>query len=280
MAVAMRAGRSLVAGLLALAWIATRAPAQGLIVPGAGPINRSMAGASTAAPVDFGSSYWNPATLSGLDRQEALLGSELILPSIHLRTLLPAGAVQGIFPPTDRSGTARSDGGVASNLAAGVSFRTSDESPWTYGLGVFGLVGGSVNFAGSKSMPILAPRRPPNSFGLGPIYANTSLLAIAPMASYRAGDRLFLGGGPVITSGTASFNPAVFAPGPKDAFGLATFPAGTNARPFWGGGFQLGLLYAANDNWNVGFSYKSPIWQERWAYNASTPDGSARRIGI
>ncbi len=31
--------------------------AQRLIAPGAGPINRARAGASTAAPVDFGSSY-------------------------------------------------------------------------------------------------------------------------------------------------------------------------------------------------------------------------------
>jgi long-chain fatty acid transport protein len=42
---------------------------QGIIVPSAGPINSSMAGASTAAPVDFGGSYWNPAILSGLDSQ-------------------------------------------------------------------------------------------------------------------------------------------------------------------------------------------------------------------
>jgi hypothetical protein len=46
---------------------------QGIIGPSAGPINGAMAGASTAAPVDFGSSYWNPANLSGLDSQAFLL---------------------------------------------------------------------------------------------------------------------------------------------------------------------------------------------------------------
>ncbi len=62
------------------------ASAQGIIVPSAGPINSAMAGASTAAPVDFGASYWNPAILSGLDGPEFLLGSALAFPSIHMES--------------------------------------------------------------------------------------------------------------------------------------------------------------------------------------------------
>jgi long-chain fatty acid transport protein len=52
--------------------------AQGVVSPSAGPINSSMAGASLAAPVDFGASYWNPAIISALDDQEFLLGSALV----------------------------------------------------------------------------------------------------------------------------------------------------------------------------------------------------------
>jgi long-chain fatty acid transport protein len=265
--------------LASLVW-SPGASGQGLVAPTAGPINSAMAGASTAAPVDFGSSYWNPAAISGLERQEVLLSSALVIPSIHLNTFLPANSVGGVFPPTDRSGRARSDSGVPSGLATGLSFRLRDDSPWTLGLGVFGLVGGSVNYAGNNSVPLLSSRQPPNTFGFGPIFANTSLLAITPMASYQATDRLAIGGGPIVTSGTATFNPAFFAPGPKGSLGFPTFPSATNSRPFWGGGFQLGLLYYLSENWNVGFSYKSPIWQERWGYNASNPDLSARRIGV
>ena len=61
---------------------------------------------------------------------------------------------------------------------------------------------------------------------------------------------------------------------------MPTFPAGDQLRPFWGAGFQLGLLYNLNDNWNLGFSYKSPIWQERYGFNSCYPDLAARRIGI
>ena len=97
------------------------ARAQGIINPGAGPINRAMAGASTAAPVDIGGSYWNPAILSGLEQDEVLIGSELILPSIHFQGIQPAGSIGGSLPTTNRFGTSRSDSGVASNLAVAAS---------------------------------------------------------------------------------------------------------------------------------------------------------------
>jgi len=253
---------------------------QGVIAPSAGPINSAMAGASVAAPVDFGGSYWNPAILSGLPRNEFLLGTQLLIPSLHMTSSLPAGAINGFFPPTSRFGVARSDSGVASNLATGVSFRLSDDSPTTWGIGVFGLVGGGVNYAGSITTPILTPRQPPNFFGVGPIYASTSFLAIMLSGSRQVTERLAIGGGPMIVTGPSTFEPAFFAPGPKDATGLPTFPSATNSRPFWGAGFQIGLLYNLTESWNVGFSYKSPVWQERYGYNSYNPDYSARRIGI
>ncbi|MDB5349314.1 MAG: putative outer membrane protein precursor [Planctomycetota bacterium] len=269
------------AALAILAVCSASAMAQGIIAPGAGPINRAMAGASTAAPVDFGSTYWNPANLSGLQRNEFLLGSELIIPSTHLTTSLPAGSINGILPLRGRSGTSRSDSGVIPNLATGVAFRLADDSPITFGLGVFGFVGGNVNYAGNPSIPLLAPRQLPRTFGFGPIYANASFLALNPMASYRISDRLSIGGGPVITSGSMSLSPAFFAPGPKSPGGvLSTFPAATNSRPFWGGGFQIGGLFELSENWNLGFSYKSPVWQERWGFNSANPDLSPRRIGV
>jgi long-chain fatty acid transport protein len=253
---------------------------QGIIVPSAGPINSAMAGASTAAPVDFGASYWNPAILSGLDGPEFLIGSALAFPSIHLESGIPAGSIGGVLPTTGRYGEARSNSGVAPGLATGFSFKTTDDSPITFGLGIFGLVGGGVNFPGSTQTPILAPRIPPKYFGFGPIYSNVSLLSIAPMVSLQLTDRLAMGGGPIITSGTPSFSPAFFAPGPKDASGLNTFPAATNTRADWGAGFQIGLFYELSQDWNLGFSYKSPVWQEKWNYTASTPSLVSRTIGI
>jgi long-chain fatty acid transport protein len=267
-----------VLGMIAAA--ASSAMAQGLIAPTAGPINSGMAGASTAAPVDVGGSYWNPAILSGLPRSEFLVGSGLYFPSTHLQTAIPAGAIRGVFPRENRFGLTRSDSGVGAGPAVALAFRLDDDSPLTYGLGLFGLAGGNVNYPGSATQPVLAPHDPPRSFGVGPIYANAAALAVAPMASYQVTERLAVGGGPVISSMALSLDPAFFAPGRPDGFGLVSFPAATHSRPFWGAGFQTGLFYTLNDSWNVGFSYKSPIWQERWGFNATTPDLAARRIGI
>jgi long-chain fatty acid transport protein len=267
-------------GTLAIAILPPAVRGQGIVTPGAGPINRGMAGASTAAPVDFGSTYWNPANLSGLERSEFLLGSELVIPSTHFTANLPAGAINGQFPPENRFGTARSDSGVAPLLATGVAFRLDDDSPWTFGLGVFSFVGGSVNYAANPSVPVLTPRLPPRFLGVGPIYGAASLLAVQPMASYRVGERLSIGAGPVITAGTVSLYPAFFAPEPDPSSPVPRFAPATNSRPFWGGGFQGGLLYELSEDWNVGFSYKSPVWQERWGFNSVTRNLFPRRIGV
>jgi long-chain fatty acid transport protein len=275
----MRRGVDVAVVIACLGIWAAPARGQGLISPSAGPINSSMAGASAAAPIEFGGSYWNPAIISGLSSQEFLLGSALVFPQIDLQSTIPAGSILGTYPATTRTGTSVSSSGVPAGLATGFSFRMDDESPLTMGLGVFGLVGGGVNFAGNATQPILAPHLPPKYFGVGPIYANMSILSINPMASYQFTDKLAIGGGPVITSGTANFSPAFFAPS-SGPFGLTTFPAATDSHPFWGAGFQLGLLYELNDDWNLGFSYKSPIWQERWEWNAATPTKEARPISL
>jgi long-chain fatty acid transport protein len=255
---------------------------QGIVLPGAGPINLSMAGASTAAAVDVGGSYWNPAIISGLPRSEMLLGSQFLIPSIHLSSSLQAGAIGGVFPPTARGGTSRSDSGVGAVPVAMLAFRLADDSPWTFALGSQYLSGGSVNFAGNAGNPLVSPHSPPQSFGLGPIYSNLAVGLSSVIASRQVNDRLAVAAGPVIAVESMSASPGSFAP-PLQGIargGYPTFPAGFQARPFWGAGFQFGLFYNLNENWNLGFSYKSPIWQERWGFNAATLTGAANRIGV
>jgi len=44
---------------------------QGIFLTGVGAVNRSMGGASTAAPIDpMGAIHWNPATISGFQCNE------------------------------------------------------------------------------------------------------------------------------------------------------------------------------------------------------------------
>ncbi len=236
--------------LLSVLSFSTAASGQGLVLPGAGPINLSMAGASTAAAVDVGGSYWNPAIISGLPRSEMLLSSQFVLPSIHLESCLPAGSVGGFYPPTSRYGTSRSDSGVGAVPTAIISFRLSDDSPWTFALGMQYLAGGGVNFPGSSSNPVVSPHDPPRSFGLGPIYSNLVVGLSSVIASRQVTDRLAVAAGPLIAVETLSTAPAVFA-SPVNRFlkgGYPTFPAAYQQRPFWGAGFQVGLYYEMNED--------------------------------
>src|SRR5690242_5787135 len=57
----------------------------GVILSGAGAVNRSMAGASTAAPIDAsGALYWNPASISGLPGSSLDIGVEMLYPQTRL----------------------------------------------------------------------------------------------------------------------------------------------------------------------------------------------------
>ena len=64
----------------------------GVILTGQGAINRSMAGASTAAPIDAsGALYWNPAAITGLNRSEMEFGLEGLYPQTEVSSTVAAG---------------------------------------------------------------------------------------------------------------------------------------------------------------------------------------------
>src|SRR5436853_2077828 len=90
---------------LVLAWSAQGAFAQmGPILTGQGPINRSMGGASTAAPIDsIGALFWNPATTSALPNSVDI-GAELVLPQTRVRSSIPANGFRPGIPPISLSG--------------------------------------------------------------------------------------------------------------------------------------------------------------------------------
>lgn len=62
----------------------------GIVFTGQGPVNRSMGGASTAAPLDsLGAIYWNPATISALNSEMAF-GIEVLWPHSTLSSSVHA----------------------------------------------------------------------------------------------------------------------------------------------------------------------------------------------
>ena len=211
--------------------------AQGLILPGAGATNRAMGGASTAAAFDAaGAGYWNPAVIRALPGNEISFSAEMLYADTHVSSSIPANAIGGVFPVTDRAGTDRSDSGLSTIPTIAMVYHPED-SNMTYGLGVYAVMGGSVNFPGSDTNPILTPQNPPPvlggtgsapyTIGLGPQHASAAALQIAPMVAMQLNEKLTVGGGLMINSMSLTMDPAFF--GPQNANG--TFPAATGGHP-------------------------------------------------
>ena len=220
-------------------------------MPGAGAANRGMAGASTAAPLDAaGASYWNPAAISGLPRNEVYFGADLIYADLRVAT-----------DPLPPPGSTFSDTGVAAAPVIAMVYHR-ENAPMTVGLGVYAVVGGAVNFGTDR------PRPPLSTFTNQ--YAAASGLMIAPTVSVQLTDGLALGLGPTINVMTLSLDPAFF-----DTAG--GFPAATHGRPFWGGGFRTGLYYELNPCWSFGLAYLSPQWFETFEWNGLDRNTGAPR---
>jgi len=235
---------------------------QGIFLPSVGPINQSMGGATVAAPIDsIGALAWNPASISGLRTSEVAFGLGLVLPTTSLNSSIPAFGL---------SGTTDSEPGVAPVPTIGVVQHIED-TPWTVGLGIFGIGGFSANYPASYSNPILMPqpRAGMPLGGLGAVFAQAELFQIAPTLSYAVSDHFSIGFAPTVTLGSLVTNPFVFGP-PNDANGdgFPSYGPGTGTRMAWGGGFQVGAYYCASQNWSFGASYKSTQWMEPFRYNS------------
>ncbi len=255
-----------VLSLLAVAQFSAHRPAQGFVLAGAGPVNRSMGGASTAAPLDAtGSLYWNPATISGLPSSELDFSLELLYPRSTVSSAVPGDALGPGLPSGPVAGATHDDAGAFPIPTGGFVYRP-DGSPWTFGLGVFPAGGFGTNYPGSLTNPVFSPF-PPNGLGVGPVASDFLLVQLAPAASYQVTEALSVAVSPEIGVARLSANPGIFlAPGAPLGGVAAPSPAATDTRYSWGAGFQLGMYYVVNESWRLGASFKSPEWFEDFRY--------------
>ena len=269
-------GKLCLLAALILAVAATPAVAQfGPVFSATGPVNRSMGGASTAAPVSAsGALLWNPATLSGLDGSQLDVGAELLFPHTTLSSSVPANTFGPGFPPVDLSGRTVNTDAVFALPTIALSY-SPEESPFTYGFGIFAVAGFGVDYAGSTTNPVLTPPAPVG-LGFGPIFSQYQVLQIAPALVYDVNDQLSVSVSPLLDLGSAQLDPSVIS-APDDANGdtFATYPPGTHSGAAWGAGFSLGAYYKAGD-WGFGSSYKSPQWFQSYSFNTTNELGVPR----
>ncbi|MEJ7594999.1 MAG: outer membrane protein transport protein [Planctomycetaceae bacterium] len=247
----------------------------GPVLSATGPINRSMGGASTAAPLSAsGALFWNPATLSGLEGSQIDVGAELLFPHATMSSSVPANTFGPGFPPVDLSGSTKSSDGVFALPTIALSYRP-EESPFTYGLGIFAVAGFGLDYAGSTTNPVLTPPAPVG-LGFGPIFSQYQVLQIAPALVYDVNEQLSVSISPLLDLGMLQVDPSVVsAPDDANGDGFATYPSGTHSSAAWGAGFSLGAYYKAGD-WGFGSSYKSPQWFQSYSYNTTNELGLPR----
>ena len=263
---------SLLVGAL-LSLFATPAEAQfGPVLSSAGPVNRSMGGTSTAAPLSAsGALLWNPATLAGLKQSELDAGAELLFPHTSLYSSILAGSVAPGVPLTDQAGASSNASSVYALPTIALSYRP-ENSPFTYGLGAFAVAGFGLDYAGSTTNPVLSPP-PPVGLGFGPLYAQYQVLQIAPALVYAVNDQLSLSVSPLLDIGLLQLDPLVVAaPNDANGNGFATYPYGTHSRQSWGAGFNLGAYYQT-PVWGFGAAYKSQQWFQTYKFNTTNEVG-------
>ncbi len=240
--------------------------AQGIFLTGTGPINQAMGGAAVAAPLDSaGALNWNSATIAGLERSEMAIAIGAVLPTTELSS-------EGF----GLSGSTRGNSGVTPVPTMSFVFKDPN-SPWTLGVGIYGIGGFSSNYPSSNPLapganPILTPQ-PPLGAGVGRIYSHAEIYQIAPTVAYALTDKLSVGFAPNIDLANVQADPLLFAP-PNVVAGIPSYGPGTGSRFAWGGGFQLGLYYIVNPNWRIGASYKSTQWFEKLYFNSNDSIGN------
>jgi long-chain fatty acid transport protein len=259
--------------LLVLLAAVLPAPAQqGVLVDGVGPINQSMGGAAVAAPIDSaGALYWNPAGISGLQHTEMEFGLGLLLPQSRLASGVNT-ALLPFLPAIQVSGSDRSDPGFSALPSLGLVYQPED-SPFTYGLGVFAIGGFSVNYPADHSNPILSPP-PLAGTGIGPLYTSYQVLQVVPTLSCQITQSLSFGFAPTADLAVLSADPGLFSPADAStSTGIPFYPPATHTRSAWGLGFQTGVYWTTDAGWNFGASLKSPQWFEPFRYNSVDSQG-------
>jgi len=275
-----RKSLSAIVALLVLGF-ATSAQAQfGTALSGTGPINRSMGGAATAAPIDAaGALFWNPAAITGLDHNEIGFGAEVLIPRTTITSRVAANSFGPGLPAQNLSGTTGGNNGVFTLPSFGLVYKPED-SPITYGFGLFALGGFGVNYPVTKTNPILNPQFP-NGFGIGPLYSQYQVLQLAPTIAYKVTDEWSVGFQPNLDLSALALDPAIFTDPTLIQTPIGQGPVygdATHSRSRVGGGFQAGVYYAPTElNWSFGASFKSPQWFETSTYPSVNPQGQAVR---
>ncbi|MDR0336441.1 MAG: outer membrane protein transport protein [Planctomycetaceae bacterium] len=222
---------------------------QGVLLRSIGAVNDSVGGTATAMPIDAaGAIYWNPASISALEKSEISFGLGIIMPKTRVSSHVDVNG-QRI-----RSGSTKGNAGSIPDPSMAFVWRRCPRSPITFGLGLGGVGGAAALYPAGDNNPILAGRAKAST---------VIIMQMTPTVSYQVTDRLSVGVAPIIDLASLSINPMQLG----QELGTEVHNFGT--RYAWGGGFQIGTFYDFKNHFKAGFLFKSPIWAEKLTYQGT-----------
>ena len=254
--------------------------AQELGYSGISPVNSSFGGVAVAAPIDGNAAvYWNPATISALEKGEFQFGFGRTSPpwygdeSLGYTLLLPLAAILWSISEADdtiddfsdlvgnnNNNSNKSSSGNSAGITKIRSFNISliaSPSPfshWNYGV--------TMTETGQRKQRIVLDSATGDIKGLQ-IY-RVKNIEIAPAISWWDQKRLSFGFSPIFS---IEEHPNMSLPSSAGERFLG------DERGHLGFGMQLGVYYEAESDFNFGFSVKSPIWipsqTYRWEHNTT-----------
>ncbi|GHT45585.1 hypothetical protein FACS189454_05320 [Planctomycetales bacterium] len=215
-----------------------------------GPVNESVGGVATAMPISAsGAIFWNPASISALDKNSIEIGVGLIQP--HSRTAYTNADL-------NINDSRKSQAGITPVPSMSFVWRKNRQSPFTYGVGLAGVGGASALY--------------PYTGGADDFLAKSSnviVMQITPTVSAQITKQWSVGIAPIVDLASLNINPMPL--GGSVATPLASY----GTRYAWGGGFQVGTYYDFQNHFKAGFMVKSPIWTEELQFTGVNASGQS-----
>ncbi|MDR2438937.1 MAG: outer membrane protein transport protein [Planctomycetaceae bacterium] len=233
--------------------------AQGVLLRSIGAVNDSIGSVATATPIDAaGAIYWNPASISGLEKSEISFGIGVIMPKTRVSSSVdfPNGA--------KLSGSTKGNAGSIPDPSMAFVWRRCPKSPITFGLGL-GAVGGAASLYPATGSPYDNP-----VLGGRAKSSTVIIMQVTPTVAYKVTDRFSVGIAPIIDLASLSINPMQLGQPLGSQYEVHNF----GTRYAWGGGFQIGTYYDFKNHFKAGFMFKSPIWAEKLTYQGTRADGN------
>jgi len=215
---------------------------------GAGSVNMSMGGASTAQPLDIsGALQWNTAAISTFNATSMKFDIGLFFSAPKLYSTVPE--FDNLGQPTGNffNGSTENDRGISPMPALSMVLGKED-SKHTFGASAIGISGFGVTFPENTTNPINMPQ---NMGGFGRIESDYALLQLGFTYAYELSDKVSIGVEP-----TFNFATLELMPNPTANPSSAGYPS-TDKVTAIGFGAQFGIFFDSGRGFKAGASYKT-----------------------